>query len=303
MPDDADYRVAPERPIENTSMGTLFIVSTPIGHMGDMTFRAVETLKSVSLVLCEDTRHSRRLLDHYGVTTHTASLHEHNEARESPRIVSRMLAGSEVALISDAGTPLLSDPGARLVDATIAAGVRVIPIPGASALLSALVGAGLSTDVFTFVGFLARKGKERTVQLAMLSALPHTSVLYEAPNRVSDTLQQLAEMVGATRRAAVARELSKHFEEFRRGTVGELADVYRDTPPRGEVVIVMEGRGPDTLDEAAMLETARALRLTGASARDITQSLVEQHGVARNLAYRLAQDAQDARNAPNAQDA
>ena len=293
-PDEADHRAEPSHPTENTPAGTLFIVSTPIGNMGDMTFRAVETLKGVSLVLCEDTRHSRRLLDHYGITTHAAALHEHNEARESPRIVSRMLAGSDVAVISDAGTPLLSDPGARLVEAAIAAGVRVVPIPGASALLSALVGAGLATDVFTFVGFLARKGKERAAQLAMLSTLSHTSVMYEAPNRVGDTLQDVAEVVGATRRAAVARELSKHFEEFRRGTVRELADLYRDTPPRGEVVIVIEGRGPVVLDETAMRDTARALRLTGATTRDIAQSLVEQHGASRNLAYRFAQDAQDA---------
>ncbi len=281
-------------PVASSSSGTLFIVSTPIGNMGDMTFRAVETLKAVSLILCEDTRHSRRLLDHFAIATPVASLHEHNEAKESPRIVGRMLGGSDVAVISDAGTPLLSDPGARLVEAAIASGIPVVPVPGASALLSALVGGGLPADAFTFVGFLARKGKERSAQIRMLSDLPHTGVLYEAPSRVGDTLQEVAGVIGVNRRSVVARELSKHFEEFRRGTVGELAAHYLDSPPRGEVVILIEGRGPVMMDEAALRETARTLRLTGATTRDIVQSLVEHHGAPRNLAYRLAQDAQEA---------
>ncbi|MEO6445642.1 MAG: 16S rRNA (cytidine(1402)-2'-O)-methyltransferase [Gemmatimonadaceae bacterium] len=289
MPDEAELQEGSGGAATGAT-GALFIVSTPIGNLGDITFRAVETLRSVGVVLCEDTRHSRRLLDHYAVGTSSAALHEHNEARESPRLIQRMLSGESMALISDAGTPLLSDPGARLVAAAIEAGVRVVPVPGASALLSALVGAGLPADVFTYVGFLARKGKERAAQLAMLSALPHTSVVYEAPNRVADTLNDVAEVVGAERRAVVARELSKHFEEFRRGTVRELADYYQGQPPRGEVVIVLEGRAPEPLDEYALRVSARTLRAGGATTRDIVRALVEQHGASRNLAYRLAQD-------------
>lgn len=286
-------RILPE--VSNAPVvGTLYLVSTPIGNLGDMTFRAVETLSHVGLILCEDTRHSRALLDHYRVTTPVAALHEHNEARETPRILARLAEGGEVALISDAGTPLLSDPGERLVRSALEAGVPVVPIPGASALLAALVGGGLSTGAFTFVGFLPRKGKERAAQLELLSTLPHTGVLYEAPNRVGDTLADLVQALGdeaTVRRAVVARELTKRFEEFRRGTVAELAGVYRDAPPRGEVVILLEGRAARELDEAALRESAQALRREGATTREIVRSLVERHGAPRNLAYRLAQDA------------
>lgn len=274
--------------------GTLYVVSTPIGNLGDLTYRAVETLRQVSLILCEDTRHSRGLLDHYGITTPVASLHEHNEARETGRILERLGAGDSLALISDAGTPLLSDPGARLVHAAIDAGYEVTPIPGASALLSALVGGGLPADRFTFVGFLARKGKERAAQLALLSELSHTGVVYESPNRVGDTLDDLATVMGesaSSRRAVVARELTKRFEEFRRGTVSELATAFRDTPPRGEVVIVLEGRAEAILDESALRDSAQLLRREGATTREIARSLVERHGAPRNLAYRIAQDA------------
>ncbi len=274
--------------------GTLYVVSTPIGNLGDMTHRAVDTLARVAVVLCEDTRHSRALLDHYGITTPVAALHEHNEARETPRVLARLAEGGEVALISDAGTPLLSDPGERLVQAAIEAGATVVPIPGPSALLAALVGGGLSTGAFTFVGFLARKGKERAAQLAMLSTLPHTGVLYEAPNRVGDTLADLATVMGdeaSARRVVVGRELTKKFEEFRRGTVDELAAAFRDAPPRGEVVILLEGRKAKELDDAVLRESAQALRREGATTREIVRSLVERHGAPRNLAYRLAQDA------------
>ncbi|GMV10448.1 MAG TPA: 16S rRNA (cytidine(1402)-2'-O)-methyltransferase [Gemmatimonadaceae bacterium] len=275
-------------------VGTLFVVSTPIGNLGDMTIRAVETLARVKVILCEDTRHSRALLDHYQVTTPVAALHEHNEARETPRILARLAEGEEVALISDAGTPLLSDPGERLVRSALEAGARVVPLPGASALLAALVGGGLPTGAFTFVGFLPRKGKERAAQLALLSTLPHTGVLYEAPNRVGDTLADLAAVMGddaTVRRAVVARELTKRFEEFRRGTVAELADAFRDVSPRGEVVILLEGCPERELDEAALRESAHALRREGATTREIVRSLVDRHGAPRNLAYRLAQDA------------
>lgn len=280
--------------INDPVVGTLYVVSTPIGNLGDMTMRAVETLARVSVILCEDTRHSRALLDHYHVTTPVAALHEHNEARETPRILARLAEGGEVALISDAGTPLLSDPGERLVRSALDAGARVVPLPGASALLAALVGGGLPTGAFTFVGFLPRKGKERAAQLALLSTLPHTGVLYEAPNRVGDTLADLAAVMGAdatVRRAVVARELTKRFEEFRRGTVAELADAFRDVSPRGEVVILLEGRPTRELDEAALRESAHALRREGATTREIVRSLVERYGAPRNLAYRLAQDA------------
>lgn len=269
--------------------GTLYVVSTPIGNMGDFSFRAVETLRDVSAVLAEDTRHTMHLLQRYGVTTPLVPYHEHNEAKATPALVARMAAGESLALVSDAGTPLLSDPGARLVHAAIEAGIRVAPVPGASALLSALVGAGLDAGRFTFFGFLARRGRERTAAIADIAALRHTAVLYEAPSRVADTLAELAAAGAGERAAAVCRELTKQFEEFRRGTLGELAAYYDDVPPRGEVVIVIAGASaPAGASEEQLRERAAELRAEGRSARDVASALVSELGAARNLAYRIA---------------
>ena len=185
--------------------GTLYVVSTPIGNLGDLTARAAEVLRTVDAVLCEDTRHSRRLLDHVGSAVPALAYHEHNEARATPGLVARLLDGGALAMVSDAGTPLLSDPGARLVRAALDAGVTVTPIPGASALLAALVASGVDATRFTFFGFLARKGRERREALAELAALRHTAVLYEAPGRVDETLAELAAACGGDRPAAVAR--------------------------------------------------------------------------------------------------
>ena len=270
---------------------TLYVVSTPIGNLGDLTFRAVEVLRGAQVIVAEDTRHSRHLLDRYQVTTPVEAYHEHNEARATPALVARMAAGGAVALISDAGTPLLSDPGARLVRAAIDAGIPVVPVPGASALLAALVASGLSAERFTFFGFLPRKGRDRAVAVRDAVALPHTAVLYEAPPRVAATLDDLAAAGAAERRAVVARELTKQFEEVRRGTVRELAAYYQATPPRGEVVLVLDGSpAPATADEATMRERAAELRGGGADARTIVAALTEELGAPRNLAYRLAHE-------------
>jgi 16S rRNA (cytidine1402-2'-O)-methyltransferase len=273
--------------------GQLYLVSTPIGNLDDFSPRAVETLASVALILAEDTRHSRRLLDHYSISTPTSSYHEHNEARTAPRIVDRLLAGESIALISDAGTPLLSDPGERLVNAAIEAGIRIVPIPGPSALLAALVASGMDAKRFTFFGFPPRKGRERASFLADVARLPHTAVLYEAPGRVAATLDELAAAGAGERRVTVARELTKQFEELRRGTVAELARYYQDSPPRGEVVIVMAGGGErrEELDEDALRIRAAELLAEGKSARDVARTLTAEHGLSRNEAYRLAQEA------------
>jgi 16S rRNA (cytidine1402-2'-O)-methyltransferase len=260
--------------------------------MGDFSFRAVEVLKSAALILAEDTRHSRSLLDRYEVHTPTLAYHEHNEARMTPRILERLLAGEAIALITDAGTPMVSDPGARLVRAAIDVGVDIIPVPGASALLAALVASGLDTTRFTFFGFLPRKGRDRTEAIAALVALPHTAVLYEAPARVANTLAELA-VAGADRRqSAVAREMTKHFEEVRRGTVGELAAYYKHVPVRGEVVIVVAGGQLERPSEDRIRERVRELRDEGMSVRDVTALLVKEFGVARNDGYRLAKEIQ-----------
>jgi len=272
------------------SCGALYIVSTPIGNMGDMSYRAVEILSSAALVVAEDTRHSRRLLDHYEIGTRCAAYHEHNEAREAPRLVKRLVDGDSVALITDAGTPLLSDPGARLVAAAIGAGIDVVPVPGASALLAALVASGIAGDQFTFFGFLPRKGKERLRVLTEIMRLRHTAVIYESPLRTGATLEELASAGAGDRPAVVARELTKKFEEFARGTVADLAARFSGEPARGEIVILIAGAPELELDETALREIARELHASGASARDIQDRLTGEHGASRNVAYRLARE-------------
>jgi len=270
--------------------GTLYVVSTPIGNMGDFSFRAVETMRAVSAVLAEDTRHTRHLMDRYEIDVPLVAYHEHNEAKTTPALVARLLAGESLALVSDAGTPLLSDPGARLVRAAADAGVRVSPIPGASALLAALVASGLDVDRFTFIGFLARKGTDRRAALDEIVASTHVVVLYEAPNRVADTLAELAEAGAGERATVVARELTKQYEELRRGTLAELAAYYGNTPPRGEVVILIAGRIPRATSEDELRARANELRAEGRSARDVASVLSAELGAPRNLAYRLAHE-------------
>jgi 16S rRNA (cytidine1402-2'-O)-methyltransferase len=269
------------------SAGRLYVVSTPIGNLGDFSFRAVEVLKSVALILAEDTRHSRPLLDRYGITTKVMSHHEHNEARTTAQVVERLVAGEDIALISDAGTPLLSDPGQRLAAAAIAAGVTIVPIPGASALLAGLVASGLPAEPFTFFGFLPRKGRERSELLDAIASSPHTAVLYEAPGRVADSLRELVDRGAGDRQAVVARELTKLHEELRRGTLESLCAYYSESPPRGEVVILISGAPLTAPDESMLRESARSLRARGLTVRDVAAELARQ-GAPRNLAYRIA---------------
>jgi 16S rRNA (cytidine1402-2'-O)-methyltransferase len=281
-----------QAPVAAQATGTLYVVSTPIGNLADVTHRALAVLGEVEAILCEDTRHSRTLLTRYGIATPVESLHEHNEASAIPRVLRRLLSGGRLALISDAGTPTVSDPGARLVAAAIADGVSVVPIPGPSALLAALSASGLGGGPFTFFGFLDRKGEGRRRQLASLSSLEHPGVLYEAPSRVGTTLQDLVEAGCGGRRAVVARELTKQYEEFRRGTVAELAEYYRDEPPRGEVVVIVDGRAGEAVehDPEALRQSVATLRAEGVGARDIARALVERFGIARNEAYRMAHE-------------
>ncbi len=268
----------------------MHIVSTPIGNLGDISLRALAVLKEAAVICCEDTRHARTLLSRYGIGTPTIAVHEHNEASAIPRLVARLKEGDAIALISDAGTPLVSDPGARLAEAAATAGVRVVPIPGASAVLAALVASGMVPHPFTMLGFPARKGREREEQLALAARLPHAVVLYESPNRLVDTLRDLAAIAGTTRPVAVARELTKHFEEVKRGTLEEVAAYYEGTPPRGEIVIVLGGASVVAPSEDGLQAVAVALREEGLRPRDIVQRLMDEHGASRNLAYRLAHD-------------
>jgi len=280
---------------DDETAGTLFVVSTPIGNMGDFSFRAMEVLKSVHLILAEDTRHTRNLLDRYGITTTATPYHEHNEAKSTPALVSRLQRGESLAIVSDAGTPLLSDPGARLVRAAIDAGINIVPVPGPSALLSALVVSGLDADRFTFFGFLTRTGSERRAALDDITSMRHTAVLYEAPNRLAATLAELERRGNGARPAVVAREMTKQFEEVKRGTVSQLRAYYEDKPPRGEVVLVIAAAVEQAPTDDAVQARVDALLASGMSARDAAATAAAELGVPKRVAYRLAQQTTKAR--------
>jgi 16S rRNA (cytidine1402-2'-O)-methyltransferase len=270
--------------------GSLYLVSTPIGNLGDMSYRAVEVLTSAALVVAEDTRHSRRLLDHYRITTPLSSYHEHNEAKETPRLIARLRAGDSIALISDAGTPLISDPGSRLVAAALEAKLRVVPIPGPSSVMAALVASGMSLERFAFYGFLPRKGKERAELIEEIAQSRITVVLFEAPSRVGATLEALVQSGAGERDAVVARELTKQFEEFKRGSVGDLATLYSETDPKGEVVLVIAGGEAPAVSEAELEDAAKKLKSSGKRPREVMEELVSTHGAPRNLAYKIAHE-------------
>jgi 16S rRNA (cytidine1402-2'-O)-methyltransferase len=228
------------RPLEPA----LYLVATPIGNLADITLRALETLAAADIVTCEDTRVTRILLDRYGIRRRTTPYHEHNAAEAGPRLIAALSSGQSVALVSDAGTPLVSDPGFRLVGQAIEAGIRVVPIPGPSAVLAALTASGLPSDAFLFAGFLPVKDGQRRTRLDALKAVPATLIFFESPRRVADTLAAMADVLGEKRPAAIGRELTKTFEETRTGTLGGLAAHYRDADtPRGEIVICV---GPPT---------------------------------------------------------
>jgi 16S rRNA (cytidine1402-2'-O)-methyltransferase len=274
----------------------LYVVSTPIGNLGDVTRRAVEVLRHADVVLAEDTRRTSILLRHLDVHTRLLSAHEHNEAARAELVVSMLREGKSVALVSDAGTPLLSDPGARIVRHVVDAGLEVVPVPGASALLAALVASGIAADTFTFLGFPPRKGPERAELLEEAASSPRAVVLYESPNRVGRLLADLAEACGPERRVAVARELTKMHEEFVRGTLAEAAAHFDGREVLGEIVVVVEGRARDAaaegaVDELAARSVAAALLAQGSPPSAVAKELRRRLGISRNDAYRIAQDA------------
>ncbi len=227
--------------------GTLFIVATPIGNLGDMSPRALDTLRSVDAICAEDTRHTRQLLGHFGIEKPLLALHEHNESDVAEKLVTRMLAGESLALVSDAGTPLVSDPGYRLVRAARAAGIKVSPVPGASALIAAMSVAGLPSDRFVFEGFLPAKASARRERLAMLASEARTLVFYESSHRIEDALADFVTLFGEERPAVLARELTKLFETVLDGTLTELLARVRadDNQRKGEFVVLVQGAGED----------------------------------------------------------
>jgi 16S rRNA (cytidine1402-2'-O)-methyltransferase len=273
-------------------MPTLYIVSTPIGNLGDLSHRAVEILGEVDVVLAEDTRRTGMLLKHFGITARMISAHEHNENARARLVVELLQEGRKVALVSDAGTPLLSDPGSRLVKSTIEAGFPVVPIPGASALLAALVASGLSADRFTFYGFIPRKGGERSALLREMTDSPHTSILYESPHRVQALLTDLLDVAGPERQIVLARELTKLHEEIYRAPLGEAISHFRERAPRGEFVVLLEGNTapPDTEAEtAAARAIAEALLAQGLKPSAVAKEVSRRSELSRNEAYEMVQ--------------
>jgi len=267
--------------------GSLSVVATPIGNLGDLSPRAAEVLRSADLVLAEDTRHTGRLLAHVGSGAPQRSLHEHNERARVEEIVERITAGAHVALVTDAGTPLVSDPGLVLVRACIAAGLPVVPVPGASAVLAALVASGLASDRVAFDGFLPRRGRARAERLAELGEEPRTFVLFLSPHRADEDLADLADACGADRPAALCRELTKLHEEVRRGTLGDLRDGVVDGV-RGEVTLVVAGapepeRADVDVDE--LIAAVAALVDGGLSTRDAVATVAQARGLRRRDLY------------------
>lgn len=220
--------------------GTLYLVATPIGNLADVTHRALQVLRDVDLIACEDTRHTRKLLQHYGIDTKTVSYHEHNEQQRAAELIELLQQGSNVAVVSDAGTPAISDPGFRLVRSAIENEITIVPLPGPSALIAALVAAGLPTDEFFFGGFLPARSTARRTRLNELRSVPGTLIFYEAPHRLAASLKDAYEVLGE-REAVVARELTKLHEEIRRGRLSELSEHYSTVEqPRGEIVLLID---------------------------------------------------------------
>lgn len=278
-------------------MGQLYIVSTPIGNLADITYRAVDVLGAADRVLAEDTRRTSILLRHYGISTPLYSAHAHNEQARTHLLLEWLAAGEKVALVSDAGTPLISDPGARIVQAALDGGHEVVPVPGASSVLAALVASGLSPEPFTFFGFAARGGRERAALLERIAGLPHTAVLYEAPGRLSRLLRDLLATCGGERGVVVARELTKVHEEFVRGNLAELAAYYGEQERvRGEIVVLVAGSTTTTQSVASeedVMDFARKLLDEGRSARDIARELAARFELPRNDAYQITLKAGD----------
>lgn len=264
----------------------LYLVATPIGHLADMTLRAVAILARADVIYCEDTRHSRTLLAHYAIRATLRPYHEHNAEEQRPRVLKDLDSGRVVALISDAGTPLVSDPGFKLVREAVAHGHAVTAIPGASATLTALIVSGQPTDAFFFVGFLPSKSGARKSRAAELAAIPGTLVFFEAPTRLAATLSDLAAVLG-NREAAVARELTKLHEDVRRAPLAELARHFESDPPKGEVVIVV-GPPEDVEVSDTVIETALVPALESLSIRDASRMVAEQLRISKARVYDVA---------------
>jgi 16S rRNA (cytidine1402-2'-O)-methyltransferase len=270
--------------------GHLYLVATPIGNLEDVTHRALRILREADLIACEDTRHTRKLLDHYGVSKPLTSYHEHNEAARAQELVERLLAGASVALVSDAGTPLVSDPGYRVVAAAIAAGIPVIPIPGPSALVAALAASGLPTDSFYFGGFLPAKSGQRVRALEALREHPSTLIFYEAPHRILAALEDVEKVLGP-RHVVVARELTKIHEEFLRGPVSEVRATLesRGATKREITLLIGKAEVAPAADPTSIEEAVEACERAGMSRMEAIKEVARRRGLSKREVYKQAQ--------------
>jgi 16S rRNA (cytidine1402-2'-O)-methyltransferase len=275
--------------------GILYVVATPIGNMADITFRAIQTLKDVAFIAAEDTRRTRRLLMHYEIRNSMVSLHEHNENQRSEALVKRLKSGESMALVSDAGTPTLSDPGYRLIKEAIAAGIRIVPIPGASAVLASLCASGLPTDTYVYMGFLPRKEGKRQKILRSLANEKKTMVFYESPRRISVLINDLIEMLG-DRQAVLSREMTKRHEEFVRGNLTGIYGVLTDRPEiKGECTLVVKGDAHQkTLDADALREDiTQGLRCHGLRLSSLVKNIADRYDLPKKQIYAEAQKIKD----------
>lgn len=271
--------------------GILYLVGTPIGNLEDMTFRAIATLKQVDLIAAEDTRHTGKLLHHFGIGTPQTSYHEHNAFKRVPELVEKLLQGMAIALVTDAGMPAISDPGVELVQGCIAAGIRVVPIPVVTAGIAALTASGFATQHFGFDGFLPIDKKEKRDRLEILRLETRTMILYESPHRLLRTLEELAESLGKERQIAIARELTKLHEEFWRGSIEDAIAYFTIQAPRGEFTLVLEGAKPSpkaVWTEDVILKELQSLIDAGVSRSEASRQLAELADLSRRQIYQLA---------------
>lgn len=277
---------------ENPGMsGNLFLVATPLGNLGDLTRRAAQVLEEVDLIAAEDTRQTKKLLSHLSLRKQLLSNYRENEREQAEKIIGLLKEGKNIALVSDAGTPGLSDPGAFLVQKAVEEGIRVIPIPGAAACIIALVASGLPTDRFVFEGFLPRKNKERKERLAALVQEERTIILYEAPHRLDQTLSDLCSVLGADRRVVVARELTKIHEEFWRGTLAEAVRTWGEREKKGEFTLVLEGKRTvveeELTDYSPFYREIVARKARGEKPSAVIREIAKREGVARSELYQF----------------
>ncbi len=270
--------------------GILYLVASPIGNLEDITFRAVRVLKECDLIACEDTRHTRTLLNHYGIDKPLVSYHDHNEATRSSELIARLLDGASVALVSDAGTPLVADPGYRVVNAAVAAGIPVQSIPGPAALITALAGSGLPTDAFRFIGFLPARSGQRGAVLETLRAEQATVICYEAPHRILDTLADIDRVLGA-RPVVVGRELTKTHEEFLRGTALEILEILNArNSVKGEITLLIGKAGKkeaQSSDQTSVEEAVAARLREGMPRMDAIKAVARLRGLSKREVYQL----------------